>query len=70
MPYYEVTVTASKPVCVKADNEADAIDKALDEVGLDWNRSSGEIEDEYDEANPQHQEFIQQYKDQREFYEA
>ena len=70
MPYFEVTVTASKPVCVKADNEQDAIDKAVDELFGTWNRCDGEIEDEYDENDPKEMEFVEQYKQQGEYWEA
>jgi hypothetical protein len=70
MPYYEVTVTVSKPVCVKADSEGDAKDKALDELSGDWNRSEAEIEDEYDESDPTQAKFIKEYKESGEYYEA
>lgn len=70
MPYYEITVTVSKPVCVKADNEQDAKDLAIDELFGDWNRADAEVEDEYDETNPQHAKFIQEYKEQGEYFEA
>lgn len=70
MPYYEVTVTVSKPVCVKADNERDAIDKAIEELFSDWNRADAEIEDEFDESDPKEMQFVEEYKRSGEYYEA
>lgn len=70
MPYYEVIVTASKTVCVKADNESDAEDKAVDEMMGDWNRCDAEAEDEFDEADPKTKEFVEDYKKQGDYYEA
>ena len=70
MPYYEVIVTASRTVCVKADNEKDAEDKAIDELNSDWNRCEAEAADEFDEADPKTQEFIEDYKQAGDYYEA
>lgn len=70
MPYYEITVTVSKPVCVKADCESEAKDKACDELMGDWNRVDAEVEDEYDENDPKEMEFVKQYKEQGEYFEA
>lgn len=70
MPHYEVTVTASKTVCVKADNEEDANDLARDEFMGDWNDVETEIEDEFDESDPKEAEFIKEYKEQGEFLTA
>lgn len=70
MPYYEVTVTASKPVCVKADNEKEAEDAAVDALMSDWNRGDAEVEDEFDPSKPDEARFIQEYKNQGEYFEA
>ena len=70
MPYYEVTVTKSKPVCVEASCESEAIDKATDELMGDWNRIEAEIEDEFDITKPDEARFVAEYKQSREFYRA
>ena len=70
MPYYEITVTVSKPVCVKADSESEAKDKAIDALFSDWNRADAEVEDEYDESDPKDMRFVEEYKRSGEYFEA
>jgi len=70
MPYYEITVTVSKEVCVKADCESEAKDKACDELMSDWNQIEAEVEDEFDENDPKEMEFVKEYKEHGEYYEA
>jgi|DEB0MinimDraft_6_1074348.scaffolds.fasta_scaffold110876_2 hypothetical protein len=71
MPYYEVTVRAEKCVCVKADNEEDAIQTAQDECAAFWGSSEADIEDDYgDGTEPQVAEWIAQYKRDGEYYET
>ena len=60
MPYYEVTVTVSKCVCVKADDEQEAEDIAADKIGADWNESQAEVEYELDEVKDA--KIISEYK--------
>jgi len=70
MAYFEITVTVSKPVCVKADSEDEAKEKAMEELMGDWNRAEAEVEDEYDESDPTEARFIKEYKESGEYYEA
>lgn len=69
MPYYEVKVICNKCVCVKADNETEAEHIAADEFAGDWHHVEGVVMDEYDENNPKHMEFVQEYRDQHEYFE-
>jgi hypothetical protein len=39
-------------------------------LGLEWNRSEGEIEDELDPEKPDEARFIAEYKQQGDYYEA
>lgn len=69
--YYEVNVTAQRCVCVKAENEDDAIQTACDELGMEWNEIEGEIEDEYgDGTDPEHARYIEIYKKNGQYYET
>jgi hypothetical protein len=43
--HYEITVTATRTICVKAENEEDAIERAEEEY-MEWNRVEAEVEDE------------------------
>jgi hypothetical protein len=70
MPYYEVQITATKCVCVKADDESEAEDAAADSVIGDWNRAEGEVQGEYDENDPKQREFIEEYKANDDYIEA
>ena len=62
MPYYEVEITATKCVCVQADNESDAEEAAAESVMGDWHETKGEVQDEYDESKPSEAQFIKEYK--------
>lgn len=68
MPYYEVTVTCSKPVCVKADSEGEANDAACEQFAGDWNRVEAETEGELDEVAEAG--IINEYRQQGELFEA
>jgi hypothetical protein len=72
MPYYEIEVEARRCVCVKADNEEDAIQTAIDETTMcDWSQAEGRVEDEYgDGTDPEAAKFIAEYKRDHEYYET
>jgi hypothetical protein len=70
MPIYEIEVTAKKMICVEADDEDQALEFAEENVELGWESNNVRTEDEYDESNPVHAKFIQQYKNEGEFYQA
>jgi chitinase len=70
MPYYEVEITATKCICVKADNESEAEEAAADSVMGWWHETKGEAQDEYDELDPKQQEFIAEYKASGDYVEA
>lgn len=63
MPFYEVTVTATRTVCVEAKDEDDAEERACDEF-MEWDDPEAEILGELDEK--ENAEDIQQYKEQGE----
>ena len=60
MPHYEVTVTVSKCVCVKADDENEAEEMAADKIGADWNEAQAKVEYELDEVKDS--KIIAEYK--------
>jgi hypothetical protein len=64
MPHYEVEVNATRMICVKAENEEDAKERACDEYIGEWNEVTAEIEDEFNDVKDA--EFIKQYKEQGE----
>lgn len=69
--YYEIKVTCTKCVCVRAECEEDAIQTAQDECTFGWDQSEAEIEDEYgDGTDPDHAKYIEQYKSAGEYYET
>lgn len=72
MPYYEVTVRAEKCVCVKADNEADALQTAIDEcTAMEWSSGEADIEDRYgDGSEPDAARLIEEYKRDGDYYET
>ena len=72
MPYYEITVRAEKCVCVKADNEDDAIQTAVDEcTAMDWTHGEGIIEDDYGDGTEEEvARWIAAYKRDGEYYET
>ena len=72
MPYYEITVRAEKCVCVKAKNEDDAIQTALDECTMmEWTNGEANLEDDYgDGAKEEVAKWIDQYKRDGEYYEC
>jgi len=63
MKYYEIEVTATRMVCVKAADEEDAKDRACDEY-MEWRTVEAEVEDEFDEVKDA--EHIEDYKKQGE----
>lgn len=65
MPYYEVTLTASKPVLVEAENEQEAEERAID--SCDWNRVEAFVEDEFDSSDPKQLKWIDEYMQQGDF---
>ena len=60
MPYYEVTVTVSKCVCVKADDENEAEEMAADKFGADWNEAQAKVKFKLDEVKDS--KIIAEYK--------
>ncbi len=64
MTHYEITVTATRTICVKAENEDDATERACGEYLGEWNEVNAEVEDTFDDAKDA--EFIKQYKEQGE----
>ncbi|NQX00104.1 hypothetical protein HQ447_05545 [bacterium] len=71
MKAYEIEVTATKMICVAADNEEDALEIAREEgVPLGWDEKELRIEDDYDSENPKEAKFIDDYRYAGEFYEA
>lgn len=70
MPYFEIEITAKRMVCVQAEDEDEALEIAEEIAGIEWENANARTEDEYDETNPQHAEWIAQYKRQGEFYTA
>lgn len=70
MPYYEVTVTCSKCVCVKAKDESSAEEAARDALHGDWNRCEAEWEGDIDPTKPDDKAIIKEYKQQGEFVDA
>lgn len=70
MPIYEIEVTATKMVCVEAEDEDQALEIAEENVDLGWDSSNVRMEDEYNPEDPQHAKWIAEYKRQGEFYTA
>jgi hypothetical protein len=68
MPHYEIEITAKKMICVEADDEDEALEIAEENVGMGWDTSNVQTEDEYDESNPHHAKWIAEYKRNGEFY--
>ena len=66
MPLYEVRVTATKTVLVKADNENDAEDIAHDKAFGMEEVTETEVLDEA--PKDQEAEYIKEYKDKGEYY--
>ncbi len=66
MPHYEIKVTASKTVLVKADNESDAEDIAYDKAFGMEEVTETEVLDEA--PKDQEAEYIKEYKDRGEYY--
>ena len=62
MPYYEVEITATMCVCVLAENESEAEEAAAESVMGYWHETRGEVQDEYDEADPKQMQFVAEYK--------
>lgn len=70
MPHYEIEITARKMICVKAEDEDQALEIAEENVDLGWDSSNVRTEDEYDEANPQHAKWIAEYKQSGDYFSA
>ena len=68
MPHYEIEITAKKMICVEADDEDTALEIAEENVDLGWDSSNVRTEDEYDESNPQHAKWIEEYKRSGEYH--
>lgn len=63
MPYYEITVTVSKPVCVKAADEDEALEIAEENFLGEWNRVvEVSTEGELDEDDKDDLRVLNEYK--------
>lgn len=63
MPHYEITVTVSKPVCVKAKDEDEALEIAEENFLGEWNRVvEVSTEGELDEDDKDDLRAINEYK--------
>ena len=68
MRFFEVDITARKMVCVEAEDEEDAMTIARDNVGIGWEPDDEQISDELDPSNPKEAQWIEEYKQDHEFY--
>lgn len=71
MPYYEMRIKAERCVCVKADDEEEAIRIGREEgAGCEWDFAEAEIEDEYGDATePDAARAVAEYTKEGNFYE-
>lgn len=70
MKAFEIEIRAKKMICVIADNEDDALQCAIEECPMEWNDPDVRVEDEYDDEDPDHARYIEEYRKEGELYEA
>lgn len=68
MPIYEIEITATRMVCVEAEDELRAIALAMDNAGLGWDNPLADVETEFDPTDRADRQYIADYKRQGEFY--